>query len=151
MTNKDPLALSNQLCFSLYSANRAMNAMYRPLLAPFKITYPQYLVFLVMWEAMDELLLPIKVTDIGEKLYLDTGTLTPLLKRMEKSGWITRQRLETDERVVAIDLTEQGRDLKRDAQKIPEQLLCQSMFNVDEVMRIKEVVDSLNKVLRTHQ
>src|SRR5579875_3340210 len=101
------LKLENQLCFTVYACSREIIRMYRPMLDKLGITYPQYLVLLVLWE-MDEL----TVSQLGERLYLDSGTLTPLLKRMESMGLITRRRSETDERKVYIYLTEQGQDLK---------------------------------------
>ena len=115
------LALDNQLCFALYSASLAMTKTYKPLLDKLGLTYPQYLVMLVLWQ--DDGLL---VKTIGEKLFLDSGTLTPLLKRLEASGFIVRTRDSEDERQVRITLTREGRALKRRAQDIPHQVLCAS-------------------------
>ena len=115
------LALDNQLCFALYSASLAMTKTYKPLLDKLGLTYPQYLVMLVLWQ--DDGLL---VKTIGEKLFLDSGTLTPLLKRLEASGLIVRARDTEDERQVRITLTREGRALKRRAQDIPQQVLCAS-------------------------
>ena len=115
------LALDNQLCFALYSASLAMTKTYKPLLEKIGVTYPQYLVMLVLWQ-QDDLL----VKSIGEKLFLDSGTLTPLLKRLEASGLILRTRDLEDERQVRITLTREGRALKRRAQDIPSQVLCAS-------------------------
>lgn len=115
------LALDNQFCFALYSASLAMTKTYKPLLDKLGLTYPQYLVMLVLWQE-DGLL----VKTIGEKLFLDSGTLTPLLKRLEASGFIVRARDLDDERQVRITLTREGRTLKRRAQDIPQQVLCAS-------------------------
>jgi MarR family transcriptional regulator, organic hydroperoxide resistance regulator len=115
------LALDNQFCFALYSASLAMTKAYKPLLDNLGLTYPQYLAMLVLWQ--EEGLL---VKDIGEKLFLDSGTLTPLLKRLEAAGLIARTRDEKDERQVRITLTPEGRALKRRARTIPEQVMCAS-------------------------
>ena len=115
------LKLDNQLCFALYSASLAMTKTYKPFLETLGLTYPQYLVMLILWEKDDVL-----VKDLGERLYLDSGTLTPLLKRMETSGLLERKRDAEDERQVRITLTRNGRALKRKAQEIPMQILCAS-------------------------
>ncbi len=120
-TITDPLALDNQFCFALYSASLAMTKTYKPFLDKLGLTYPQYLVMLVLWQQDDVL-----VKTIGEKLFLDSGTLTPLLKRLEASALITRTRDEADERQVRITLTKEGRALKKKAQSIPHQVLCAS-------------------------
>ena len=108
------LKLDNQLCFALYSANLALNKLYRQLLAPLNLTYPQYLVMLVLWEQDD-----MTVSDIGERLFLDSATLTPLLKRLESAGLINRHRSRKDERQVAVTLSEAGRELQQQALGIP--------------------------------
>lgn len=115
------LALDNQFCFALYSASLAMTKTYKPFLEKIGLTYPQYLVMLVLWQKDDVL-----VKSIGERLFLDSGTLTPLLKRLESSHLITRTRDEGDERQVRIALTREGRALKKKAQEIPHQVLCAS-------------------------
>jgi DNA-binding MarR family transcriptional regulator len=115
----DPLALDNQVCFALYSASLAMTKMYKPFLEKLGLTYPQYLVMLVLWQ-QDDLL----VKMIGERLFLDSGTLTPLLKRLEASGLIARVRDDIDERQVRITLTKEGRALKKKAQLIPHNVVC---------------------------
>jgi DNA-binding MarR family transcriptional regulator len=115
------LALDNQFCFALYSASLAMTKAYKPLLDNLGLTYPQYLAMLVLWQE-DGLL----VKDIGEKLFLDSGTLTPLLKRLEAAGLVARTRDENDERQVRITLTAEGRALKRRARDIPAQVMCAS-------------------------
>ncbi|MBB2989083.1 DNA-binding MarR family transcriptional regulator [Mycolicibacterium iranicum] len=110
--------LDEQLCFALYSASRAVTAAYRPLLEELGLTYPQYLVLLVLWE--DE---PCSVGHLGDRLHLDSGTLSPLLKRLESAGLVRRRRSEDDERRVDITLTPQGRALEDRAACIPDRLL----------------------------
>lgn len=117
------LALDNQICFALYAANRAVTARYRPLLAELGLTYPQYLVMLVLWEQDGSGIAP-RVSDLGARLRLDSGTLTPLLKRLEEHQLVRRVRREDDERVVRIALTDEGRALKDRARSVPLQLLC---------------------------
>ncbi len=108
------LQLDHQLCFALYSASLAMTKLYTPLLSELQLTYPQYLVLLVLWEKDG-----VTVSALGERLYLNSGTLTPLLKRMETSGWLQRQRASDDERRVLVTLTPAGKKLKTRAASIP--------------------------------
>jgi DNA-binding MarR family transcriptional regulator len=115
------LALENQFCFALYSASHAMTRTYKPMLDRLGLTYPQYLVMLVLWE-QDAIL----VKDIGARLFLDSGTLTPLLKRLEANGLLTRNRDPHDERQVRIVLSADGKSLRRQAEAIPQQVLCAS-------------------------
>src|SRR5260370_3540882 len=117
--NPDLLSLSNPLCFALYSSSLEMTKLYRPLLQPLKLTYPQYLVMLVLWERSG-----ILVKELGAKLHLDSGTLTPLLKRLEAMGLIRRQRNPEDERGVIVTLTRQGETLKAKARGIPGVIAC---------------------------
>ena len=112
---KDRLLLERQLCFSLYSASLAMTKLYRPLLDTLGLTYPQYLVMLVLWERDD-----ISLSYLSERLTLDSGTLTPLLKRLEGMGQLRRQRDENDERKIRITLTREGGALRQRAQTVPE-------------------------------
>lgn len=128
----DPLALDNQFCFALYSASLAMTKTYKPFLDKLGLTYPQYLVMLVLWQQDDVL-----VKTIGEKLYLDSGTLTPLLKRLEASSLIVRTRDDADERQVRITLTREGRALKKKAQSIPHQILCVSGQTHDVLQNLR--------------
>jgi DNA-binding MarR family transcriptional regulator len=113
------LQLSNQLCFPLYAAARKVVNEYNPLLKPFGLTYTQYIVFLALWEQENG---KCKVGDLGRRLYLDCGTLTPLLKKMEEYGWITRTRSKGDERVVNVTLTDEGRKLRDKVKELPEQV-----------------------------
>ena len=130
----DPLRLEQQVCFALYRASRSIIRAYTPLLEKLGITYPQYLVLLVLWEK-DQ----ITVGEIGERLQLDSATLTPLLKRMETAGFLHRTRDHRDERVVIIHLTEQGYRLKNRATKIPEQLACHLGFDTADPDTVKAI------------
>lgn len=111
------LKLENQLCFPLYACARKVVNLYTPYFKPLGITYTQYIVFLVLWEKDG-----ISVGDLCRKLYLDSGTVTPLLKKMEEHGYIQRRRSEADERVVTVTLTEKGRALQQQAAQIPEKV-----------------------------
>lgn len=114
LSTDQALRLDNQLCFALYSASLAMTKLYKPLLSQLGLTYPQYLAMLVLWER-DGLM----VSELGERLFLDSGTLTPLLKRLEAAGLIARLRAQDDERRVHVTLTAAGRKLKTRAARIP--------------------------------
>ncbi|MFI8567345.1 MarR family winged helix-turn-helix transcriptional regulator [Rhodococcus sp. NPDC078407] len=140
MTNE--LALDQQVCFALYSASRATTAAYRPLLDKLGVTYPQYLVLLVLWGRDGR-----GVKDIGAALGLDTGTLSPLLKRLEGLGFIERRRLSTDERRVEIHLTETGSALRTEALDIPNKLAKKTAMGEDDLMRLKEALDALTSAL----
>ena len=141
MTNA-MLQLDNQLCFALYSTSLAMTKVYKPLLADLGLTYPQYLAMLVLWER-DGLM----VSELGDKLYLDSGTLTPLLKRLEVSGYISRIRAVEDERRVTITLTPSGRKLKTRAAKIPGCILSASQCALPELMTLTSQVQALRQRL----
>ena len=114
---REAMKLSRQLCFPLYAAARRVTALYTPILKPLGLTYTQYLVFLVLWEQDD-----LTVGEIGEKLMLDNGTLSPLLKKMEQAGYIERKRCRADERIVVITLTEAGRAMQEKAKDVPGQV-----------------------------
>ena len=144
MSNKSNamLELDNQLCFALYSASLAMTKVYKPLLDALGLTYPQYLAMLVLWER-DGLM----VSELGERLYLDSGTLTPLLKRLEASGFITRIRAVEDERRVHITLTAAGRKLKASAAKIPDCILSASQCSLPELVALTQQIQALRQRL----
>ena len=141
-----PLKLENQICFAVYSTAHAFNRIYKPLLDQLGLTYPQYLVMLVLWERDD---VPVKF--IGERLFLDSGTLTPLLKRLETAGLIRRTRSADDERQVLITLTPPGRALRDTARTVPHGVLAASACSVDELVSMKNDLlalrDRLNSVL----
>ncbi len=132
------LLLDNQLCFALYSASLAMTKVYKPLLDALGITYPQYLVLLVLWERDG-----VTVSGLGERLSLDSGTLTPLLKRLEATGLISRLRDAADERRVRIQLTTAGRALKARARHIPGCVLQATNCEVAEAMALTRQVQAL--------
>ncbi len=137
----EALKLDHQLCFVLYALSRRMTQLYRPLLEPLGLTYPQYLVMLVLWEhdrQAGDAGQGMSVKLIGERLMLDTGTLTPLLKRLQTHGLIQRNRSEQDERTVLILLTEQGRDLRNKAKSVPVQMLCQSGIPIEQLAQVRE-------------
>ncbi len=136
------LLLDNQLCFALYSASLAMTKLYKPLLETLGLTYPQYLVMLVLWE-QDGL----TVSALGERLFLDSGTLTPLLKRMEQSGLVSRQRSVEDERRVEVTLTPDGRTLKTRAASVPACVVEAAGCPIPELMTLTHDVQSLRNRL----
>ncbi|HYW58160.1 MAG TPA: MarR family transcriptional regulator [Polaromonas sp.] len=136
------LQLDNQLCFALYSTSLAMTKLYKPLLDELGLTYPQYLVMLVLWE-QDGLM----VSELGERLYLDSGTLTPLLKRLEASQLISRIRDVADERRVHISLTATGRKLKTRAAKIPGCILAASQCSIPELVALTQQLQTLRQRL----
>ncbi|SAI72307.1 MarR family transcriptional regulator [Bordetella ansorpii] len=140
------LLLDNQLCFALHSTTLALHKVYRKLLAGLGLTYPQYLVMMVLWE-QDQLTL----SDIGKRLYLDSATLTPLLKRLESAGLVTRVRAEHDERQVIISLTEQGRELQRQALAVPRELVCAMACTPDDLQRLKQELEVLRGHLAAHE
>jgi DNA-binding MarR family transcriptional regulator len=133
-TNYDSLLLENQVCFTLYSAANAMIRAYRPMLNAIDLTYPQYLVMMVLWQHRR-----LTVTEMGEKLRLDSGTLTPLLKRLEAKELVSRTRSSEDERVRIISLTERGLALKEQAQTIPESLRCQIDMPPEQAQQLKNL------------
>jgi DNA-binding MarR family transcriptional regulator len=137
------LALDHQLCFALYSASLAMTKLYKPLLEPLGLTYPQYLVLIVLWEADG-----ITVSQLGERLALDSGTLTPLLKRLEAAQLIQRLRDAQDERRVLLLLTTQGRQLKRRAVTVPQQVACASGCELDELAQLTARLKALRNRLQ---
>ncbi|MBL0077285.1 MAG: MarR family transcriptional regulator [Rhodocyclaceae bacterium] len=147
MASKPPhannaLKLDNQLCFALYSASLQMTKLYAPLLKPMGLTYPQYLVMLVLWENDGTM-----VSQLGERLFLDSGTLTPLLKRMESSGLLRRERARDDERRVLIYLTPAGRALKKQAAKIPACVMAAAQCSLTEVNALTQEMLTLRQRL----
>lgn len=136
------LRLDNQLCFALYSTSLAMTKVYKPLLDELGLTYPQYLVMLVLWER-DGLM----VSELGERLFLDSGTLTPLLKRLEGAGLVARIRDVADERRVHVTLTQPGRKLKAKAEKIPGCMLAASQCSIPELVQLTRQIRSLRERL----
>ena len=132
----NPLILENQICFALYSATNAMIRAYRPLLEALDLTYLQYLAMMVLWQHQG-----ISVKTLGEKLHLDSGTLTPLLKRLEAKGLVTRGRSEIDERVRVLHLTDKGLQLETQAQQVPMQMRCRLGGEDAEFAQLKQLCD----------
>ena len=133
------LALDNQLCFALYSASRAVTRAYGPLLAEIGLTYPQYVTMLALWESPT----PMGVGELGTRLHLDSGTLTPLLKRLEHAGLVTRTRDAADERRVLIALTDDGLALRDRAEDIPARLFAQSDLDPRELVALRNQLTTL--------
>ena len=140
--DNEQLKLENQLCFRLYSAARLTMGAYHPYLDPLGITYPQYLVLLVLWEQDKQ-----PVCDIGKRLMLDTNTMTPLLQRMEKAGLITRTRGKEDTRQRIVSLTKQGKALYEQAQHIPESMSKEVMASEEELKGILQMIPLLDKLI----
>ena len=136
------LALDQQLCFALYAASLAMTRTYKPLLAPLGLTYPQYLVMLVLWEGDG-----ISVSALGERLTLDSGTLTPLLKRLELLGLLQRRRDAADERRVLLQLSPAGRQLKAQAQAVPQAVACATACDLQQIQRLAAQLTTLRQQL----
>lgn len=137
----EKLKLDNQLCFPVYAASRLITKEYQPFLDSLDITYPQYLVLMVLWENDN-----LPVNDIAKKLILKTNTITPLLKRMEQQGLIKRNRSAEDERKVFVQLTENGTNLQAKASPIPDELvrrLSESEINFDDLVKLKESLNSI--------
>jgi MarR family transcriptional regulator, organic hydroperoxide resistance regulator len=143
--NDDGLKLSNQLCFATYAAAHAFNRVYKPLLDRLELTYPQFLVLLVLWE-QDNL----TVSEIGRHLFLDSGTLTPLLKRLEAAGLLRRARDAADERQVRIGLTPKGRDLRARAADARQEVACATGLPAVELDALREQVNRLREALHAH-
>ena len=139
MPRHSPLDLDAQLCFPLYAATRAVTRAYGPLLRDHNLTYPQYLTLLALWDDGE----PLTVGELGHRLHLDSGTLSPVLKRLEQAGLVTRRRDEDDERRVRIALTTAGRDLREDAEDIPRRLVESLGLDQAEVKELQEVLGRL--------
>ncbi|MGJ7545412.1 MarR family winged helix-turn-helix transcriptional regulator [Variovorax sp. LT1R16] len=137
-TLDDMLKLDNQLCFAVYSTSLAMTRLYKPMLEKLQLTYPQYLVMLALWERDGEM-----VSELGERLSLDSGTLTPLLKRLEANGYLTRMRDVADERRVRITLTSAGRRLKARAADVPACLMAAAQCSVPELVALTQQIQTL--------
>ncbi|MCU7616009.1 MarR family transcriptional regulator [Chryseobacterium sp. PBS4-4] len=142
MENHDTPKLGNQLCFPFYVIAKEMTGLYRPFLDELGITYSQYLVMMILWEKDG-----LTVNQIGEKLYLDSGTLTPLLKRLESKGFIIRKRKKEDERVVEVFLDDAGRNLQEKACEIPRKMQEKLNLSTEDLLELKETVQKiLNKI-----
>ncbi|MYX11834.1 MarR family transcriptional regulator [Streptomyces sp. SID8374] len=140
--DEELLRLDHQVCFSLHAASRAFGGFYRQALKDLGLTYPQYLVLLVLWEEG-----PRPVKAIGERLRLDSGTLSPLLKRLEAAGLVRRERSREDERSVVIELTDDGARLRERALSVPRGVLAATGLSVEEVLGLQEVLGRLTAAL----
>ncbi len=132
MDKDDLLKLDNQLCFAIYACAKEITSIYRPFLEELGLTYTQYIALLALWEQDD-----ITLKKLGERLFLDSGTLTPLLKKMEAAGLIYRERSKEDERNLRIRLTDKGRALKQDACEIPQKAFCASQLSTEEAVFLR--------------
>lgn len=139
----DPLHLDQQLCFAVYAAGLAFNAAYKPFLDPLGLTYPQYLVLLVLWEQDG-----VSVREIGSRLHLDSGTLTPLLKRLEAAGYLKRNRDLKDERQLRVELTGSGRALRRKVAKARENVVCSLGGSEEPIQALKQKLNEIIPLLR---
>jgi len=139
----NPLLLDNQLCFALYAASREIIRRYRPLLEPLGVTYTQYVVLLALWEQDD-----VTVHQLGERLHLDSGTLTPLLKKMEAQGWLARRRDPGDERAVRVTLTREGYALREKAVGIPSAMACSIVLDRSELASLQAGLSHLLQAFR---
>lgn len=137
--NYDSLRLENQLCFPLYACSKEIIKKYKPFLDPLGLTYTQYITLMALWEESN-----VTVKALGDRLYLDSGTLTPLLKKMEAQGLVVRERSPLDERNVYINLTEKGRALQDEALAVPKQIRSCISLSADEMLSLREM---LNRVL----
>lgn len=140
------LLLDNQFCFALYATTLAMQKVYRKLLAPLGLTYPQYLVMMVLWERDGQ-----TVSQIGEPLGLDSATLTPLLKRLEAAGLVSRSRAASDERQVVVSLSEAGRAMRGRAEEVPAAMLCAAACTPDDLGRLKNELEGLRQRLLQYE
>lgn len=137
------LKLENQLCFRLYASSREVIKKYKPILDQYNLTYTQYLTMLVLWENEK-----ITVKDIGEKLHLDSGTLTPLIKKLENMNLVTKYRSKEDHRVVIVELTDKGRNLKDDMIDVPRKAFCSLGIEKEQILELKKNLDSLLEILK---
>ena len=140
------MELDRQLCFALYSATRAVTQLYRPVLDALGLTYPQYLVMLVLWERGAA-----TVKQLGQALELDSGTLSPLLKRLEAQGYVRRRRSTVDERSVVVDLTATGTALRTRASGVPRRIACATGMELDEIDALRQNLVRLTEAVSAHQ
>lgn len=134
----DPLSLDRQVCFALAATSRSVIAIYRPVLEPLGLTHPQYLVMLSLWEHS-----PRSVADIGHALHLEPATLSPLLKRLEVAGLLTRARNNEDERALAVTLTDKGTALRTEAEKVPQQIVDRLKLPLSELEKLRDILHTV--------
>ena len=138
MKPEDKLMLDNQLCFAVYVASKEIIKQYKPFLDPLGLTYTQYITLLALWEKSD-----ISVKELGQRLFLDSGTLTPLLKKLEAMNLIERVRSSDDERLIIVSLTKKGLDLKKEVIDIPDKIICSTNLNIENAVSLKKHLDIL--------
>jgi MarR family transcriptional regulator, organic hydroperoxide resistance regulator len=143
-TDIDPLSLEHQVCFALAVTNRAVLAVYRPLLEPLGLTHPQYLVMLALWDNAKSGGEPLSVKDIAALLQMDSATLSPMLKRLQTQGLVARSRSEADERTTHVELTPTGRNLRRRALKVPPAVVARLGVELAELEELREVLTRIN-------
>ena len=134
----DAIKLENQLCFPFYAISREIIKKYKPVLDPFHLTYTQYITMLVLWENES-----ITFKELGQKLHLDSGTMTPVIKKLEQMNLVNKYRTKEDDRVVVVELTEQGRSLKEGIVKVPEAMACQMHLEPEEIAQLKKLLDKM--------
>ncbi|WP_223068725.1 MarR family winged helix-turn-helix transcriptional regulator [Paenibacillus caui] len=144
MDRRELLKLDNQLCFAFYACSKEMMKLYRPLLSEFGLTYTQYITLLALWEKDG-----ITVKELGSRLFLDSGTLTPLLKKLEAAGLITRNRDKSDERNVIIELTEQGRKLQQQVEEVPFNLYGKTQVSIEDITSLREQIAKFMRKMGT--
>ncbi|MEN1759926.1 MarR family transcriptional regulator [Anoxynatronum sibiricum] len=142
--NHDFLKLDKQLCFPLYACSRQVIRLYKPVLDPLGLTYTQYITLMALWETDH-----ISVKQLGERLFLDSGTLTPLLKKMENQGLVRRERSQEDERVVVIHLTKEGKSMKEKAAEVPQQIVSCVNLNQEDAIQLHRMLHLLLKDLKS--
>jgi len=141
----DKLSLDNQICFPLYALTRRITGHYQPLLEELDLTYPQYLVMLLLWET-DRM----NVKELGCRLQLDSGTLTPMLKRLEEKQMLDRTRCKADERIVEITLTDKGKALKKEAKDIPSRLKCSLSVADEDLIQLRDLLSRIHHKISKH-
>lgn len=144
----DDLVLRRQVCFALYAASRAVTDVYRPILDDLGLTYPQYLALLVLWERDPDTL---TVKELGASLELDSGTLSPLLKRLETAGLVTRRRAPRDERVVEVGLTDAGRALRRRVDEVPRRIAAATGLSEPELLALRDTLTRITETVHHQQ
>ena len=138
MDSYEKLKLENQLCFPFYAISREIIKKYKSVLDPFHLTYTQYITMLVLWENES-----ITFKELGQKLHLDSGTMTPVIKKLEQMNLVNKYRTKEDDRVVVVELTEQGRSQKEEIVKVPEAMACQMHLEPEEIAQLKELLDKM--------
>lgn len=138
MDKFESLKLSNQVCFPLYAASREVIKLYKPFLDEYNLTYTQYITMLVLWEDGK-----ITIKELCKKLYLDSGTITPVIKKLEAMGLLIKYRDKSDERIVNVELTDKGRELKEEIVKVPEQVSCKVNGSMEDLLILKNLLEKV--------